>query len=950
MLIFSLFRRSCREVQLKRACLGLWVFLGLLAWPLAAQAEENSGEVFEKEIRPILARNCFLCHNPQLKTAGLDLSTSEGFGRGGQSGPVVSASDPASSRLLEVIGYQGRIKMPPPGRLTVSEIAALTAWVGRGAPWPGAERVAVRKTERSSGQFTEEEKNYWAFRSIQNPIPPKVKQEAWPASPIDRFILAKLEGKGLRPAPAADRLTLLRRASYDLIGLPPTDQEIAQFLADDSADAFERVMDRLLASPRYGERWGRHWLDVARYADSTGNDEDHRYPYAWRYRDYVIEAFNSDLPYDRFVQEQIAGDLLPPESPGGINRRGIVATGFLALGPKAVAQQDKKKMLYDVYDEQLDVTSQAFLGVTLACSRCHDHKFDPFSNRDYYSMISIFASTKSFRDPSTHVSKLYFRPLVPDEEYDRFLDHRKATFEKRLEIEETVVKGIERHDEKLLPHLADYMLAARAVREGGAIPRGAAQAKNLREDILQKWVSYLKPREDARPHLEEWRRASTEKLAQAAQDYQKRFLERSEGWRKTLEKWRKGVRKRLEDRDMPPRPKPKFRAERDPFFHDVYFNEGPFALSEEDQEAVFTPESSELLSRLRRELGQLEASAPPEVDMACAVAEGEIVQQKIFIRGDHNNPGEEVSKNFPRILRVATEQPLIRQGSGRLELARWLTDSRNPLTARVMVNRIWKWHFGEGLVRTPNNFGKMGDPASHPELIDYLARRFIDDGWSVKKMQRLIMLSSTYQMSGETRKENIEADPENRLLSRFNRRRLDVEQIRDGLLAMDGTLDLTMGGTLQSGFGTDGENSNDRLSLDPEKINRRLVYIPLRRANLPGLLNLFDFGDATTSAGTRPRTNVAPQALFMMNSEFIAARSRNLAEEFLKAYPNDPERRVERAYLRVLNRSPQPVEVREALGYVDQLRERFPDLISDQKAFESLCHLLIASNEFIYVE
>ncbi|MEE9240229.1 MAG: DUF1553 domain-containing protein, partial [bacterium] len=285
-----------------------------------------------------------------------------------------------------------------------------------------------------------------------------------------------------------------------------------------------------------------------------------------------------------------------------------------------------------------------------------------------------------------------------------------------------------------------------------------------------------------------------------------------------------------------------------------------------------------------------------------------------------------------------------------LELARWLTDSRNPLTARVMVNRIWKWHFGEGLVRTPNNFGKMGEPPSHPELIDYLARRFIDDGWSVKKMHRLIMLSSTYQMSGETRKGNIEADPENRLLSRFNRRRLDVEQIRDGLLAMDGTLDLTMGGTLQSGFGTDGENSNDRLSLDPEKINRRLVYLPLRRANLPGLLNLFDFGDATTSAGKRPRTNVAPQALFMMNSEFIAARSRNLAEEFLKAYPNDPERRVERAYLRVLNRSPQPGEVREALGYVDQLRERFPDSISDQKAFESLCHLLIASNEFIYVE
>ena len=935
---------------MKTARLWLSVALGVFVLPLSAQVEGDSGEFFEKEIRSILVQNCSSCHNPQLKTAGLDLTTAEGFLAGAQSGPVISTADPASSRLLEVIGYEGGTKMPPPGKLTEPEITALTEWVKSGAFWPGAERVAVRKTARPSGQFTEEEKNFWAFQPIRKPLPPKVRQEAWLSSPLDRFILAKLERKGLRPAPAADKLTLLRRATFDLTGLPPAEQEIEHFLADDSADAFKRVVDRLLASPRYGERWGRHWLDVARYADSTGNDEDHRYPYAWRYRDYVIEAFNSDLPFDRFVQEQIAGDLLPPDRPGEINRRGIVATGFLALGPKAVAQQDKKKMLYDVYDEQLDVTSKAFLGVTLACSRCHDHKFDPFPTRDYYSLISIFASTKNFRDPSTHVSKLYFRPLVPEEEYERFLGHRKATFEKRMEIEEKVVKEVERHDEQLLPHLADYMLAARGIHRGSATLRESALAKNLREDILQKWVSYLKPREEARPHLEEWRRASPEQLAQAAQVYQKGFLEQSEGWRKTLETWRKGVRKLLEAQDMPPPPKPTFRAERDPFFYDVYFNEGPFALSEEDQETVFEPESRELLARLRRELGQLEASAPPKVDLACAVGEGEIVQQNIFIRGDYSNPGERVSKGFPRILRVGTEQPLVRQSSGRLELARWLTDSRNPLPARVMANRIWQWHFGDGLVRTPNNFGKMGEQPSHPELLDYLARRFIDDGWSVKKMHRLIMLSSAYRMSSETGKKSSEVDPENRLLSRFNRRRLDVEQIRDGLLAMDGTLDLTMGGTLQSGFGTDGENSNDRLSLDPEKINRRLVYLPLRRANLPGLLNLFDFGDATTSAGKRPRTNVAPQALFMMNSEFVAARSRNLARQLMDRSPKNPQRRVERAYLRILHRNPDPREVREALGYIDRFRKKFPDSVSERKAFESLCHLLIASNEFIYVE
>ncbi|HEX5084402.1 MAG TPA: DUF1549 domain-containing protein, partial [Blastocatellia bacterium] len=360
------------------------------ASPVPAQATSAQEEFFEKRIRPIFAASCQRCHNPRSKVAGLDLTTAEAFQRGGDGGPVINKEKPEESRLLKVVGYDGEMKMPPSGKLKDHEIADLTEWVKMGAPWPGSVTpapLAITRVASGGGpknpaakSFSEEEKAFWAYqplRALSAQAPAQIKDEAWAQSPIDRFILRKLEDKNLKPAPPADKMTLLRRATLDLTGLPPTANEMRDFLADQSPDAFNKVVERLLASPRYGERWGRHWLDVARYADSTGNDEDHRYPHAWKYRDYVIESFNNDLPYDQFIREQVAGDLLPAKNPGEVNRRGIIATGFLALGPKAIAQQDKKKMLYDVYDEQVDVTTKAFLGLTVACARCHDHKFDP---------------------------------------------------------------------------------------------------------------------------------------------------------------------------------------------------------------------------------------------------------------------------------------------------------------------------------------------------------------------------------------------------------------------------------------------------------------------------------------------------------------------------------------------------------------------------------------------
>ncbi len=923
--------------------------------------EAQQAEFFEKRIRPVLMRNCSGCHNPKAQVAGLDLTTAEGFLRGGESGPIFNKERPEQSRILQVIGYEGKLKMPPKGKLKEDEIADIAEWVRMGAPWPGAAPVAAvsepgkwvgRSTVR---EFTEQEKKYWAFQSLTHPEVPKVKDQSWVRSPIDGFILSKLEGQNIKPASPAGKETLLRRATFDLTGMPPTEAEIRDFLADDSPDAFKKVVERLLASPRYGEKWGRNWLDVARYADSTGNDEDHRYPYAWKYRDYVIESFNKDLPYDQFVREQIAGDVLPPPNSEGINRRGIIATGFLALGPKAIAQQDKKKMLYDVYDEQVDVTSKAFLGLTISCARCHNHKFDPILTKDYYSMVGIFASTKSFSDPKPLVSQVYYKPLVTKEEYDRYLEkrktHQKLVRKEQLAIGEIIDTAREQLLATQIGRVAEYMIAARAVYQDKADPASVSREKQLDPEILRRWVEYLKPGR-VRLHLLEWDKADPSNLKTVADKYQAQFNERYAQWVKVLNEWREKYRESVAT-NKEASAKPEFDAGKDRFFHEVLFPKGgPFAVSQDDK-ARFSETELKNLTELKKKLDELKAQAPQEPEMACAVEDGEIADQKVFIRGDYHNEGEDAPKAFPQIVISSPggpPQPQISSGSGRLQLANWIADGANPLTPRVMVNRIWQGHFGEGIVRTPDNFGKMGERPSHPELLDFLAWKFIESGWSVKTMHRMIMLSNAYQMSSQADEAAFSADSENRLLSRFNRRRLTVEEMRDALLAIDGSLDLTVGGTLQSGLGTDGENDNKRLSMNPEQLNRRTVYLPLRRANLPSLLNLFDFGDATTASGKRQLTNVATQALFWMNSEFVTERSNNFVRSLMADKNANDESRVKAAYRRIANREAMPEEVSSALKYIADFSRKFSGEQSINKAWSSFCRALMASNNFIYVD
>ncbi len=939
----------------------------LAAWfslPASARLSPQSNdreEFFEKKIRPLFAASCAKCHNPKAKIAGLDLTTAEGFARGGESGALVDKEKPEESRLLRAVSYDGAMKMPPTGKLKDHEIAVLTAWVKMGAPWPGAEKPAAAAANwpknSSVREFTEAEKAFWSYQPMKDAAPPQVKNAAWAQSPIDRFILQKLEAKGLKPAPAADKLTLLRRATFDLTGLPPNENEIRDFLADNSADAFKEVVDRLLASPRYGERWGRHWLDVARYADSTGNDEDHRYPHAWKYRDYVIESFNKDLPYDQFVREQVAGDLLPPKDGEAVNRRGIIATGFLALGPKAIAQQDKKKMLYDVYDEQVDVTSKAFLGLTLACARCHNHKFDPLLTRDYYAMTGIFASTRSFTNPESHVSVVLEKPLVGKEEFEKYTAAKKAHQEKekraRLQMEEIVDAVKDPIVKRLAPRMAEYMLAAYKVYQNKADANVIATEAGLEPEVVRKWVEELKPKDLTPQHLLEWRNASPEKLPEVANTYQARFLARLAEWEKEIAEWRDQYQKAVAAQKPSLPDRPKFEAGEDRFFDAVYIdNSGPFSVAPKDKEK-FSAEQQQQIAALQKQLEALKKSAPAEPDMACAIEEGEPVAQPVLIRGDYNSHGEDAPKSFPAILSRYDTKPAF-SGSGRLQLAEWLTQPDHPLTARVMVNRIWQWHFGEGIVRTPDNFGIMGERPTHPELLDYLAKQFVAGGWSVKAMHRQIILSSAYQMASINSKLAPDADPDNRLLTRFNRRRLSAEEMRDAMLQIDGTIDLSVGGTLQAGRGTDGENNQGRLSVNPEKQKRRTVYLPLRRANLPTLLNLFDFGDATTMSGKRQLTNVATQALFWLNSQFLTDRTVELAKSLLaKEGPSegvDDAARIETAYLRILNRRAEKEEVESSLKFIAGFRQRVLGENAEQKVWQSFCRVLLASNDFLYVD
>lgn len=751
-----------------------WRLLPTLVW-CAANASTSTAfeqaeiaaadlEFFEAKVRPVLVEHCYKCHSRDADKVkgGLLLDSREGLLHGGNTGDAVVPGDPEASLLIHAVRYSDEdLQMPPKNRkLSDEQIDDLTKWVQMGAPDPRS-RVASGSSPKYGGFG----KQHWAFQPVTKPPIPEVRDSDWCQSPIDRFVLAKLEAAELSPNPPADKHTLLRRVTFDLTGLPPSRDDMEAFLADNSSDAFARVVDRLLASRQYGEHWGRYWMDVARYADTKGDParrEDPRFPHAWTYRDYVIDAFNADKPYDVFIVEQLAADRLQVEEAGKVptgkrpDQQRLAAMGFLTLGNQFNGRR------HDIIDDQIDVTTKSFLGLTVSCARCHDHKFDPIPTEDYYSLYGIFANS-----------------VVPRE----------------LPTLEPVPNT---------PEVADYKARrAELIKEAGQLFRD----------------------------FRDWRRNQN----------------------RDAEKRRELVRRQR---------------------------------------------------RLQRELGDLESNHPGAPARANVLVDTSRPRNyPILIRGESGNIGEVVPRRFLEVI-SPDNRPVYRKGSGRLELAQAIASEDNPLTARVLVNRVWQQHFGEGFVSTPDDLGNMSSPPTHPELLDFLATSFVDDGWSIKKLHRQILLSSAYQVSSDKAGPGVEIDPDNHLLWRANTRRLDLEEIHDALLAMAGTLDTSSVGGKPIHISSE------------DFVRRRAVYTWIDRRSPPELFTQFDFPNPNTPSGRRYETIVPQQSLFLMNSPMVVETARALVQNpAFRALDSDTAR-VEALFLSIYQRPPSLEETDLCLAYV----------------------------------
>ena len=1105
-----------RQLILLTLC-GLLASFGATALGAGEPAGDDpqGAAFFESKIRPLLINKCQECHGADKQKGGLRLDSREASLEGGDSGAVLVPLDPAKSLLMDVVSYRGEIKMPPKTKLTEAEIADLTMWVKLGAPWPNSKPTTTPMPESGPTVITDEQKAFWAFQPIADPLPPAVKNEAWIQSPLDRFILAELEAKGFQPAPPADKRTLIRRVTFDLTGLPPTAAEIESFLADDQAGALGRLVDRLLESPRYGERWGRHWLDVARYADSNGLDENLAYGSAYLYRDYVVRSFNRDKPFDEFVREQIAGDLLPDSGQPEIQQDRLTATGFLCLGAKMLAEDDPVKMQMDIIDEQVDTVGRAFMGLTLGCARCHDHKYDPLPTADYYSLAGIFKSTKTMENFSV-VARWQERPLATPEQLVARQMHQSQIDAQNAKIKGLVDQGNEVLLAQAREHVGLYLLAATRQQQlalliGGANPRGknpdlkaipdailieaedyqrgnvskdretygqgigvlvnAGPTPNFAEyDVqipadgdyqvelryaaagarpskliidgelrkpdatgkatgswnpdTQTWFVegiyrlragahvvrlenagpfphidklLLVPTKDSTGQLVElpatgyqphaglvnqfaaaidksaedpksvwtaWRQFRTDQrltpddkvpenqvarllggtqpasFAELAERYHVAFQSAVTAWKAQQADPAQQALKELPDASL------------EAFRRVAYDPQGVFAAPA-DSEGAFAADAIAALKTARDQLSQLQSTLPKFTEVM-AVSDQTAENLKIHLRGSHLTLGRETPRQFLRVIAGDQQTPLSNDRSGRLELAQWMTSPEHPLTSRVIVNRVWQWHFGEGIVRSPDNFGLLGERPTHPQLLDWLARRCVEQGWSLKKLHRLIMLSSTYQMSTAYNDAAAQQDPENRLYWRMNRQRLEVEEIRDALLAVGGALEDTMGGSY---LGTENRKyvtSTANVNPVVYQNNRRSIYLPVVRSALYELFQAFDFADPSVLNGRRDQTTVAPQALFMMNSALVLDQSKRLATQLLGQTELDAEGRLKVLYVKAYGRPPSAVEVQRDLSYLDRFRklagDKIPAAELESRAWLSLCRAILAANEFLYVE
>lgn len=765
-------------------------------------------EFFEKKIRPLLVENCFNCHSADNGgKGGLRVDDRNGLLEGGGRGAAIVPGKPDASLLIRAVRHKGGLEMPPKKQLSDEQIADLETWIADGAAWPPVE--VPEDLGKPKPEYSKLRSEHWSWQPLSEAKPPQTTNESWAFNDIDRFILAKLDEKGLKPVNDADKLSLIRRVTFDLTGLPPTPEDITKFIDDTDATAFDKVVDRLLQSPAFGERWARHWLDVARYGESTGSARNVPYPHAWRYRDYVIDAFTNDKPYDQFLTEQIAGDLLPASSTTEKAEQ-LVATGFLALGVKDVNQRFKVRFTMDNIDEQIDTVSRAVLGLTVSCARCHDHKFDPIPTTDYYALAGIFHSTDLCAGVRSKMGG----------------------------------GGLDYYDKSMLLQVGKAKIDPAAAKKIEELTKSVAEAKAEFEAI----------------------RGKPEGLALAPNGRPKQQLARQKMNKFELE----------------------LMALTDPAAI------GKVALGVRDA----------------KKIGDTE----------------------VRIRGEAEKLGPSVPRGFLSLLASVDRPKITAKQSGRLELAQWLTSEQNPLTSRVMANRIWQHLFREGLVTTVDNFGVTGDKPSHPELLDHLAKQFVQGGWSVKKLVRTVILSHSYRLSAESNADNFNVDPANRFVWRHSPRRLEAEEVRDAMLAAAGRLNLAKPEASPAKelkvieMRNNGPEARRLADLASASVHRSL-YLPLVRGVTPRSLEVFDFAEQGMVTGSRDSTTVPTQALYLLNDPFVRKQSLALAERLLQQADANDYDRVNRAYQLAFGRTATPQEIDRANSYLADFEAASGELI-----------------------
>jgi len=1070
----------------------------------AEEATPAAIEFFEKSVRPILVEHCLKCHGPEQQKGGLRLDARAALLQGGDTGPSVTPGDPDQSVLIEAIRYTpDGYQMPPTGKLKDEQIAALTEWVKQGAIWPGKETGVV--TTGNTFDLAERAK-HWSFQPVRSPPPPASRFDDWARTPVDRFVGQKLEEHGLQPSAAASRATLLRRASYDLLGLPPTPSDVAAFAADDQPDAWSRVVERLLSNPQYGERWGRHWLDLVRFAETSGHEFDYDIPFAWRYRDYVIRAFNDDLPYDQFLREHIAGDLLEPRyhRVTGTNEA-VVATAFYWFGQGKHSPVDIRAEECDTVDNQLDVIGKTFQGLTIACARCHDHKFDPLLQKDYYALAGFLQSSRQTWSDVTPADQRIqldqelntlqsqqlpralaatiqsLQPVVANLK-TRLLSTDSADIAWRNTWTEQARQDRGHpfhmwvhwaHAENLPQRIADWQQLRQREAESGTLTASRLHAPfevtSTAGEPLSPWNQEGLAFRHAEGGTWLWGDSATKPLrgivgpatwAQSGRMTAKHHgVLRSPTFTITtpyIDYWmhRRG------GEPHPQRPNKQgqvslivdgFQIIRNPLYGHLTFNVeqtdqpkwyrqdvarfigskayieiedyddgditvekiefhsqgptpavyNPYLTARIDAATIPTTEQlaevyqaafQTLLERMQQEAvagtptlreGDSEGQATlinwlirqaPEVDGPTAnqlapvfearrniearfpppqwtmsLTEGTAEDEHLLIRGNPKKPGDPVAREFLTVLQPVTTSgrlgsPDDQVGSGRRELADCLAAPSNPLTARVMVNRLWLHHFGRGLVPTPDDFGKMGQPPSHPELLDWLATEFMHSGWSLKHLHRLMLTSAVYQQSSQI--QNLQAeeiDPRNIWLHRYSVQRLEAEPIRDALLQLSGRLDDRLYGPSVLPHLTPFMEGRGRPASGPlDGQGRRSIYISVRRNFLTPMFLAFDFPTPFTTMGARSMSNVPAQALTLMNNPLVIQQTTAWADRVI-AETSDPAGRVEQLYREAMSREPSSEEVSAALEY----------LAAGQHApqrYRDLAHVLINVKEFVFIE